>query len=94
MTSWDQLSDIKESNPVEVSEYAKDRGIGDNPDFTWWVDFTLNKRDHIIAAINKRYHKRNSKFGIKVPNTVEEAVRFDQENGDTLWQDINAKEMK
>ena len=67
-----------------MAEYAKARGIDDEPAFAWWVDFTLKKRDHIIAAINKRYHKQNSKFGIKVSKTVGEAIRFDQENGNTL----------
>ena len=77
-----------------MAKYAKARSINDDPAFAWCVDFTLKKRDHIIAAINKRYHKRNSIFGIKVPKTVEEAFRFDHENGDTLWHDTIAKEMK
>ena len=77
-TSWERLADIKEPNPVEVAKYAKAGGIDDEPAFAWWVDFTLKKRDHIIAAINKQYHKRNRKFGIKVPKTVEEAIWFDQ----------------
>ena len=77
-----------------MAEYTKARVIDDEPAFAWWVDFTLNKREHIIATINKRYHKRNSKFGIKVPKTAEEAIRFYKENGDILWQDAIAKEMK
>ena len=77
-----------------MSKYSKVRGINDEPAFTLSVDFTLKKRERIISAINKRYHKRNSKFGIKVPKTVEEAFRFDHENGDTLWHDTIAKEMK
>ena len=93
-TSWEQLFNIKESNPVKVAKYAKSRGIDDEPDFAWWVEFTLKNREHIIAAINKQYHKRNRKLGIKVPKIVEEAIRFDQENGDTLWQDAIAKETK
>ena len=34
------------------------------------------------------------KFGIKIPYTVEEALKFDQENGNNLWQEAIEKEMK
>ena len=33
------------------------------------------------------------KFGVKVPTTLEEAMMFDAENGDMLWQDAINKEM-
>ena len=49
------------------------------------------KRNRIIASVNKRYHKRNHKFGIKVPRHWNEAVKFDEENGNTLWQDAVRK---
>ena len=41
----------------------------------------------------KRYCKKTHKFGIRVPKTVEEAKLLDQENGNTLWQDVTCKEM-
>jgi hypothetical protein len=31
---------------------------------------------------------------VKIPKSVEEAKRFDEENGDTLWWDAICKEMK
>ena len=34
-TSWIPLKDLKESNPVEVAEFAKARGIDDEPAFAW-----------------------------------------------------------
>ena len=34
------------------------------------------------------------KFGIRVPKTVEEAKRLDQENGNHQWWDANFQEMK
>ena len=93
-TTWERLADVKESNPVQVAEYARANGIDDEPAFAWWVPHTLKKRDRIIAAVNKRYHKPTHKFGIRVPKTVEEAIEVDNENGNTLWQDAIAKEMK
>ena len=34
--SWIHLKDLKESDPVETTEYAKARGIADEA-FAWWV---------------------------------------------------------
>jgi ribosomal protein L31E len=94
-TSWESLADLKESNPVEVAEYAIAKGIDQEPAFAWWVPFTVRRRNRIIAAVklNKRYHKRTHKFGIEVPKTFADCVRIDNENGNTLWQDDVRKEM-
>ena len=92
-TSWERLADLKESNPVELAEYAVAVGIEDEPAFKWWVPFTLNKRDRIIAKVNTRYHKRTHKFGFEVPKTVADALRIDKENGDDRWEKAIAKEM-
>ena len=92
-TSWQRLADVKESNPVELAEYAVTKGIDKEPAFEWWVPHTLKKRDRLIAAVNKRYHKRTHKFGVRVPKTVEEAKRIDADNGNMLWQDAMHKEI-
>lgn len=92
-TSWERLADLKESNPVEVAEYAVSKGIQDEPAFLWWVPYTLKRRDRIIAAVNKRYHKHTHKFGIEVPKTMADAIAIDKRNGNTLWQDAIRKEM-
>ena len=34
-TSCERLSDVKESYPVEVAEYAEAVGISDEPAFSW-----------------------------------------------------------
>ena len=91
--SWERLADLKESNPVEVAEFAVAKEIDKEPAFAWWVPFTLKRRNRIIAAVNKRYAKRNYKFGIRIPKTYKEAVEIDKENGNRLWQDAIDKEM-
>jgi hypothetical protein len=92
-TFWERLADLKESNPVEVDEYAATKNLHDEPDFAWWVPHVLKKQNRIIAAVTKRYHKRTHKFGIQVPKTWDEAVKVDEGNGNTLWQDAIRKEM-
>ena len=89
----EKLSDMKESYPVEVAEYAEAMGISDEPAFSWWTTHVSKKRQRIIAAVNKRHHKMAHKFGIKVPKTVEEALALDKENGNDLWWKAIQKEM-
>ena len=79
-TSWETLSDMKESYPVEVAEYAEAVGISDEPAYSWWTTHVLNKRQRIIVAVNKM----TQKFEIKVPKTVDEALTLDKENGNDL----------
>jgi hypothetical protein len=62
-TSWERLADLKESNPVEVAEYAATKNLHDEPAFAWWVSHVLKKRNRTIPEVIKRYHKRTHKFG-------------------------------
>ena len=93
-TSWVPLNILKEQIPVEIAEYAVTHSIAQEPAFSWWVPFTLKKRDFIISAVNKRYHKTTHKYGIRIPKSVDEAHQIDKENGNTKWADAIAKEMK
>ena len=92
-TTWERLADLKESNPIEVAEYAVSKSLQDEPAFLWWVPYVLKRRERIVSAVNKRYHKRTHKFGIAVPKTFDECVKLDEQNGNTLWQDAVRKEM-
>ena len=92
--SWVPLKDIKESNPVEVSEFAKARGIDKEPAFAWWVPFTLGKRDRIVSAVNARLCNKTHKYGVELPRSVEHAYRLDEQGGQTLWREAIRKEMR
>ena len=41
--AWINLADMKEAHPVETAEYARARGISNEPAFAWWVPYTLRK---------------------------------------------------
>ncbi len=89
------LKDLKESYPVQVAEYAVEARISEEPAFAWWVPYTLQKRNRIIAKkLKSNYWVCTHKFGIKIPKTVAEARAFDLENGNTLWWDAICKEMR
>ena len=84
-TEWFKLKDLKESNPLEVAQCARDNQIEDEPAFKWWVPFTIRKRDRILKATQKRYFQTEQKFGIELPKTVERALKIDDETGTTFW---------
>ena len=91
--TWMDLKDMKESNPIEVAEYAVARKIDDEPAFEWWVPYALRKRDVIVSAVKSRMRKKTHKYGIEIPKSVEDAYRLDRENGNTFWADALSKEM-
>ena len=59
--TWVPLKDMKESHPVEVADFAKARGIADEPAFSWWVPYMLRKRDVIISKVKSRIRKTTHK---------------------------------
>lgn len=65
--SWQKLKDMKESHPIDAAEYAKARGIADEPAFAWWIPYTLRKRDVILSAVKSRIRKTTHKYGIETP---------------------------
>ncbi len=95
--TWESLKDLKESHPLEMAEYAVTQGIDHKPSFNWWVPQVLRPRKCIIPLVKKwkiSYLKKNLKFGIEVPTLVDHALKINKRNGNTLWADAIAKEMK
>jgi hypothetical protein len=90
--SWVPLADMKESQPVETTEFAKSKGIENEPAFAWWVPYTLRKRDVILSALNKKVRCVTHMYGIEVPRDVEHARELDKANGNTFWMDALKKE--
>jgi hypothetical protein len=93
-SSWVKLKDLKALFPVQPAEYAVGNKISEEPAFAWWVPHTIRKRDRIISKVKSKYWKRTHKFGIRLPKTVDEALRFDMEDGTEIWQKAVKKEMK
>ena len=93
-SSWEPLKDLKESNPIEVAQYAVMNQISDEPAFAWWVEEVLKIKDRILAKVKTRYWKKIHKFGLELPKTVERALEIDRETETTFWRDAIEKEMK
>jgi hypothetical protein len=90
---WLPLKVVKESNPIELADYAVNNKIDNEPAFKWWVPYTLRKRERIVKKVKAKYWRTTHKFGIRLPKNVEEALRIDAENNNTLWRDAIEKEM-
>ena len=92
-SSWISLKEMKNSNPVEVEQYAIDNRIDHEPAFDWWAQDIIKKKKRLIKMSQSHRLRTGYKFGLRVPNSVEEALEIDRERGDTLWQDAINKEM-
>ena len=72
-SDWVKLKDLKDTNPVELAEYAVAIHFVDEPAFQWWVPLTLKKRNHVIAKAKSKYWRTTHKFGIRVPKSIDNA---------------------
>ena len=93
-SEWIPLRIVKEGYPIELAEYAVGNKLEQEPAFAWWIHDVLRKQDRMIGKVKKKYWSRTHKYGIRLPKTVEEALRFDKEDGTTYWRDAIDKEMK
>jgi hypothetical protein len=84
---------LKDSNPVESAEYAVANLIVNEPAFRWWVPLTLKKRNRVVTKVKSKYWRTTHKFGIRVPKSIDEAYRIDEENGNSYWADALKKEI-
>ena len=91
---WLPMTQIKNSNPVMMAEYALAKGLHKEPAFNWWVNKTLKKRMRLISKFKTRIRKPKMKFGIIIPTNMKEAEDEDRKNGNTYWADAVTKEME
>jgi hypothetical protein len=77
-----------------VAEYALANQIAHEPDFDWWLHDALRRKKRLIKLSQTRFLRPQYKYGICVPRNVEEALKFDLENGNKFWELAIAKEMK
>ena len=61
---WYPFKDMKQYCPFQVAEYAFAKGISRKPAFSWWVHYTIKKRNVIIAAIKSRLKVATNKYGV------------------------------
>ena len=87
------MKGMKNLYPIEVTRYAMNNKIEDQPAFSWWVPYTVRKTKQIISKLKSKYWEHNHKYRMKVPKTADEAYQIDDENGNLLWADAIKEEM-
>jgi hypothetical protein len=92
------LSVISTDDPVTCAIYARDHDLLELPG---WKRFArLAKRNKkMLRMVNQaklRSYRRAPKYmyGFQVPNDYKEALRLDEQNGNTRWQDSTKDELK
>jgi hypothetical protein len=91
--TWQHLKDLKESHPIEVAEYAIANKLVSEPVFEWWVPSVMRRTGSNTESVKSRMVKRTHKFGIRIPRTVEEALKLDRQSETRLRHDAIVKEM-
>ena len=79
-----------------MAEYSLAQGISHEPAFNWWVTRMLKKQEAIISSLmvtSSQVIKKNIMFGIRVLQTVKEALRLDENNRNHMWRGVIAKEI-
>jgi hypothetical protein len=94
---WEPMEIFKKDDPVTLARYARDHNLLAGSAWKWANRYVKPLRNflNMIRQILLKRKKRKVKFqyGFKVPRNVNEAYKFDNENGDTKWADAIQKEV-
>ena len=91
---WVPLKVAKESHPIELADYAVANHLTEEPAFKWWAPHVLHQWNWIISKVKSHYWQMTHKFGIKLPHSVEEALKIDRQTGTDFWWKVIYKEMQ
>ena len=99
--TYEPITVIYDTNDFLVAEYARDNGLLDE----WQkqcprlkLKKLANNSKKLMRMMNaaKRQSFKDTPiymFGVKVPRNHEQAMQFDEDNGNTLWQEAEKKEI-
>ena len=96
-STYEPLSVIGADDPVTCALYAKKHGLLDEPGWKRFKRIAKNERKlaRFInqAKLRSKRETKRYKFGFEVPKSPQDALRIDQENGNTMWRDSMALEL-
>ena len=97
-STWNDLGDTFQDDPITVSLYAQKNDLLDTQG---WKDCKryVKRKKKLARMINQARLKANRtrpvyKYGYQVPRNHEEAVKIDEKYGNTKWQDAERLEIK
>jgi hypothetical protein len=95
--TWEPITMMMADDPATLAAYAKDNDLLDTPG--WKKLRRIAKRAQVLRRMvnaskrAQRFNEITYKFGVRIPRNVKEAIRLDEENGNTYWQDAMKKEI-
>ena len=103
--TWEPLTrfdgaGVMDTDPTTVAIYARKSGLLNDPE---WKHPTLRRIAKTEKRMQRRMHQSHLHsfrtkpiymYGILVPRNYQQAIEIDKENGNTLWQDATALELK
>ena len=94
--TWNDLKLTFDGDPITVSLYAQRNKLLDTEGWKRCKRYVSNQKK-LSRMINQARLKSNRtrpvyKYGIQVPRNHNEAVKIDEKNGNTLWQDAEKLE--
>jgi hypothetical protein len=97
-STYEPLDLIGSDDPVTCAEYAIKNDLLETPGWKRFKRYAKNqkKMNRMINQAKLASYRREPfwKFGVLVPRTHAQAFDIDQKNGNTLWQDAEATEMR
>ena len=95
--TWEPLNMMIKDDPATLAKYAKENNLLETPG--WKSLKRIARRAKFLQRMinaSKRRQQHDAvryKFGVRVPRNVKEALKFDRENGNTLWADAMETEL-
>ena len=89
-STFEPLGVIAADDPIMCTKYAKDNGLLEEKGWKRFKRLVKSKKRYIWMVKQARLHSvrrgRRFKFGVELPRDYEDAVKLDQQNGNTKWQ--------
>jgi hypothetical protein len=75
-SSWVPLVELKQSNLIELAEYAIANQIHEEPAFKWWISDVLRRRNRIISKVKRRYWSLTHKLEYRYQRQLKKLYRL------------------
>ena len=95
--TWEPYGVIKKYAPLQVALFAERENLL-NYDAWKWAKTYVRKHKRTIRVLRAHYVKVQGRtyrfqFGIRIPISISEALRLDEQNGNSLWREAIDKEI-
>jgi hypothetical protein len=92
---WIPALTLKRTNPIPLIQYVQANKYEDRPYFQWLHLVKPDRLETLTKAFNAKLNALpRYKFGIQLPTNAKHALLLDRLNGNNLWAEAIAAEMK